>query len=533
MKSYNVGNLARLAAVSLACWAGAGAITASAQQADETMPDLTTLADGPVRWYWEGRQAHQAGDFAVSRKKFTRVYTWKDSAGKRHSLHIKALYWLARAYHDEALGEMADEVAVKYLSRAGKYYRAIIKRQPDVMPDLLIRQGETQLLTGKVGLGIETLNKAASDADGEPLRFRAKAILAELAAGKNPKAAVMAGRAAEAKARKKAQAQPVAIRQPTDRPVEPAPAQPVRPDKPPQPATPSKSAEMQPAKPTQPALPVVPVRPVTGTPSLNQPIELTDEGQEGPAQATDSQELATHRTICYRRFGEMFIDGSISERAWKAAERIRLSEFPGYNPLLGPRQNTEVRTLYDDHFLFISIRAHDSDIEGPIKERDSQEIQHSERIGIMLQPKPGLDEYYCLEITPAGGLLDFKVTFRRGPGNRIVGKEVDTSWNCAGIFVVARKTGGAGFARYRRRYSGYTIELAIPLKSLIGDEAPLQAAPLWGLGLYRVDINRKMYGSSRPLYAMWKAAPRVRRRPELHSLDSLGVLEFGPLRAEQ
>ena len=51
MKSYNVGNLARLAAVSLACWAGAGAITASAQQADETMPDLTTLADGPVRWY--------------------------------------------------------------------------------------------------------------------------------------------------------------------------------------------------------------------------------------------------------------------------------------------------------------------------------------------------------------------------------------------------------------------------------------------------------------------------------------------------
>ena len=75
--------------------------------------------------------------------------------------------------------------------------------------------------------------------------------------------------------------------------------------------------------------------------------------------------------------------------------------------------------------------------------------------------------------------------------------------------------------------------MAIPLKSLIGDEALPEAAPVWGLGLYRVDINRKKYGSSRSLHAMWKAAPGVRRRPVVHSLDSLGVLEFGPLRAEQ
>jgi hypothetical protein len=97
------------------------------------------------------------------------------------------------------------------------------------------------------------------------------------------------------------------------------------------------------------------------------------------AAATDRHALATRRTL------DVTIDGRIDEDAWKAAPAQ--GDFWQREPHEGatPSQRTEFRLLYDDHAIYVAVRAHDDDrhqIRAMLHRRDQESV--SDWVGVML-----------------------------------------------------------------------------------------------------------------------------------------------------
>lgn len=175
------------------------------------------------------------------------------------------------------------------------------------------------------------------------------------------------------------------------------------------------------------------------------------------------------------------IDGSLDNPVWE--EGAVIDRFTQYEPLEGsePTEKTVAYIGHDSKNLYIAVRAYDSDpkaVRACLTKRDS--VFGDDVITVYLDTFNDKKRAFVFQVNPCGVQVDgiYTETRRRGMGGG---------------------GGGGGFFGFDRNYDtffttdasiddeGYTVEMAIPFKSLRFPNRPNQS---WGLQIMR-NIRRK------------------------------------------
>ncbi len=173
------------------------------------------------------------------------------------------------------------------------------------------------------------------------------------------------------------------------------------------------------------------------------------------------------------------IDGKLDEPFWQSA--AVLNSFTQYEPQEGgvPTEETIAYVGYDPKNLYIGVRCYDSDpkaVRACLTRRD--EVTGDDGITIFLDTFNDKKRAFAFQVNPCGVQVDGIYTENRRRG---------------------RGRGGGGFFDFDRNWDtylitdanqddeGYTVEMAIPFKSL---RFPNRSPQTWGIQIKR-EIRRK------------------------------------------
>lgn len=168
-----------------------------------------------------------------------------------------------------------------------------------------------------------------------------------------------------------------------------------------------------------------------------------------------------------RATGNISVNGNLSEADWERGESV--TDFFKREPRQGGtiKYRTEVKFLFDDKYLYIGASCKDSmGLKGMRIQDLRRDFNWGENdiFGIALDPQ-NLKQYaQAFQTTPYGNQRDFQ---------NFNGNNFDTAWNT--LWKV----------RTQRIEDGYTVEMAIPFKTLRYNP-PKEGKPVeWGVTLVR------------------------------------------------
>ena len=207
------------------------------------------------------------------------------------------------------------------------------------------------------------------------------------------------------------------------------------------------------------------------------------------------------------------IDGTLDNPVWE--EGVVIDSFTQYEPLEGsePTEKTVVYIGHDDKNLYIAVRAYDSDpkaVRACLTQRD--QVTGDDVITVYLDTFNDKKRAFVFQVNPCGVQVDgiYTEVRRRGRGR-------------GGFFGFDRNYDTFFITEANIDKEGYTVEMAIPFKSL---RFPNTANQVWGFQIMR-NIQRK----NEEIY--WR--PRSRDvngflvqagTPDLHRLD-LAIQRIG------
>ena len=177
------------------------------------------------------------------------------------------------------------------------------------------------------------------------------------------------------------------------------------------------------------------------------------------------------------------IDGRLDEPAWQTAEMTR--DFKQQDPREGDpaSQQTDVRVLFNHDFLFVSAVCHDTMPEKIVSNdirRDFDTLNQDYFTLLIDTFNDGHSGYY-FAVSPGGSQHDRQISEEGRAGN--------TNWD------------GVWYSEARRGPDGYTVEMAIPFKTLRFNREKQQ---VWGIHFYR-----RMRGRNESTY--WSIPPQIGR----------------------
>ena len=188
------------------------------------------------------------------------------------------------------------------------------------------------------------------------------------------------------------------------------------------------------------------------------------------------------------------LDGRLDDKCWSAAPT--LTDFTQVLPVEGapPTERTEVRILHTRDQLYVGIRCFDSNPRGII----AKQLQHDTAFGTDDFVQLAFDTFarerdgYSFSVNPAGARTD--ALFAKFGGG---GPNWDTLWQ----------------ARARVDEAGWTVEIAVPFKSLSFDPR----AEAWRWNFERI-IRRKQET------VRWTALSRAKQFTALEDFGELRCL---------
>ncbi|MBM3296157.1 MAG: carbohydrate binding family 9 domain-containing protein [Candidatus Aminicenantes bacterium] len=172
------------------------------------------------------------------------------------------------------------------------------------------------------------------------------------------------------------------------------------------------------------------------------------------------------------------IDGRLDNPLWDAA--VRLENFTQFEPQEGakPSERTTAYLGHDRHNLYIAFRCYDSNpkaVRACLAPRD--QVRGDDGVAVYLDTFNDRKRAFVFEVNPCGIQSDGVFAEGGGGGRRGRGgfDPVDRNWNTHFL------------AHAELDDQGYTVEMAIPFKSL---RFPAGEKQVWGLQLMR-SIRRK------------------------------------------
>ncbi|MFP3895939.1 MAG: carbohydrate-binding family 9-like protein [Anaerolineales bacterium] len=209
---------------------------------------------------------------------------------------------------------------------------------------------------------------------------------------------------------------------------------------------------------------------------------------------------------CYRASSPLSVDGRLEETSWKRTPPIHLVLADTGET---PRQDTEVRLLWNDDYLYAAFVCQDTDIWGTTTERD-QDIYNQEVVEIFVDADCDGRAYVEIEVNPLNAVLDLFMLIR---GERRKGL---WDWDSEGLRTTVSVDGNP-----RQRSSddrSWIVEMAIPMTDfLTAPNLPPRPGDEWYINLYRID--RAHEGDE---YSAWSPPGRI----DYHTPECFGRLKF-------
>ncbi|MFC1552888.1 carbohydrate-binding family 9-like protein [Candidatus Latescibacterota bacterium] len=219
------------------------------------------------------------------------------------------------------------------------------------------------------------------------------------------------------------------------------------------------------------------------------------------ASAADGQQSHTAK----RASGAIYIDGNASEEDWSTAGPAGEFVFPWHES--GEKEQTDVRILWDDEYLYVLFRCEDTNISAHYFQRNIA-VSRDDCVEVFIAPNADNPLWYAnYEINCLGTWL---AGYHKGDINEYELPEQ--------ILVGRSHKGTINNEDDTDEY--WIIELGIPFGSLINYEGQLPPVEgnIWGINFNRCggDVN--------PQYSQWRASKTA--RPNFHRPEDFGRLVF-------
>lgn len=234
--------------------------------------------------------------------------------------------------------------------------------------------------------------------------------------------------------------------------------------------------------------------------------------------------------------GDIRVDGKLDEFTWAALPRVgpfRNIRRPDSTDSLP----TQATVAWDNDRLYVAFACVDPEPWGTMMQRD-QHLWNEEVVEVFLDPDGDGQDYPELEVSPHNIVVDLLIPHRP---NANTNASVAARWDIEGLETAVAK-----------HESGWTVEIAIPWKSLAGGgvtSAPREG-DRWRVGLYRIErpggpgrvdriaeLQKKLEGAAEgqhaelrkeldDLQASSQALAWSPTRRSFHDPERFGIVEF-------
>ena len=184
--------------------------------------------------------------------------------------------------------------------------------------------------------------------------------------------------------------------------------------------------------------------------------------------------------VCQRTQESIVVDGVGEERSWKQAQRLSpLRDIEGA-PV---KDDTLVKMLWDDDYLYVLAEMQECHLWATKKERDSI-IFHDPDFEVFIDPDGDCLNYVEVEINALNTVWDLLLTAPYRNNGLVL-----HDWNIPGLKHAVHLKGTLN--QPDDEDSGWSVELAIPWKSLIGHSSqPRHAEPPVAGTVMRMNYSR-------------------------------------------
>ena len=223
---------------------------------------------------------------------------------------------------------------------------------------------------------------------------------------------------------------------------------------------------------------------------------------------------------CVRIDDEITIDGTLTDAAWATADVVELLTTDTGEI---PKQPTEVRLLWNDHYLYVGFLCQDRDIWGTIREHDGP-IYNEEVVEVFIDPDSDLRTYIELEVSPLNTLFDAFIVNGKAHGQGIY---VLRDWDSEALQHAVSVDGTVKMSPPADRDTpisppdiSWSCEIAVPFKDLLtSPNIPPKVGDVWRLNLYRIDRGKTEAGDE---YTAWSPTQKI----DYHRPQFFGFLRF-------
>ncbi|MFC0184125.1 Carbohydrate family 9 binding domain-like [Pseudarcicella hirudinis] len=191
--------------------------------------------------------------------------------------------------------------------------------------------------------------------------------------------------------------------------------------------------------------------------------------------------------LCYRTSTPVKIDGHLSENSWKNAEWTeKFVDIEG-DKKPAPAQDTKIKMLWDDHYLYIAAVLEEKDIWAYQNKKD-QIVFLENDFEVFLDPDGDTHNYFELEINALNNTFDLFLSkpYRNG-GPALI------SWDVKGLKSAVSIEGTVNNPSDKDKR--WTIEMAIPFSSVTlgtkSGEIPKDRS-FWKANFSRVEWQTKV-----------------------------------------
>lgn len=212
------------------------------------------------------------------------------------------------------------------------------------------------------------------------------------------------------------------------------------------------------------------------------------------------------------------VDGKLDEAAWAKAPVHEMQlplqaydRFPeSMRKTLGTtlREGGKVRLLWDDKFLYIGGEFTDSDVMNDGKEDQSHFYSTGDLLEVFLKPA-GANYYWELYGTPHGRKSWFFLISR--------GRPLRADY-LPKTFASAATVDGT-FDNWKDRDTGWTVEIAVPIKELTAHGAEFGESAAWTILLARYNYSAHLPKDE------WSTSPRL-SAPNFHLYEEYADLRL-------
>lgn len=175
------------------------------------------------------------------------------------------------------------------------------------------------------------------------------------------------------------------------------------------------------------------------------------------------------------------IDGTINDSCWKDLPAI---DFVLLKDGGRTKNQTSVRLVYDDKYLYISFECQDTDAASRVKNFDGPVMTDGEFVSLFIDAGNDTTGYFMINVAPTGAVQDAYVL---NSGN---GESVRTlyGWNCEKLRTSVAVYGDGAEPGNDDRF--WTVEMAIPFTEMMtAHHIPPLPGDTWRVNFYRLELS--------------------------------------------